>query len=248
MGIDTQGEAGVAALNMLALARMADDVYAPGNSTLLLGDWILQDMIEDKNFRARAYKHARRRVAVVVFRGTANWRDAVVADAGAIGLSLNALALKMNSAIDFTTKIKTLYPAMWMTGHSLGGAYVQLMSAICDVPGTTFNAPGVTGLINQMSSNPLVRLAGSVGGGAMSLLTLKASDLLNMAAASFEDAAFQPVANYRGHLDPVSLIGVHVGQRVKSIRVANQSPHPHSMQPIIRSLEEASGGGGGGSF
>ena len=115
-------------LDTLTFARIASDTYQPPCSTELLGDWVLQDMIEDENFLARAYKASSGKFVVVAFRGSANWRDALIADAGAIGLSLNALALKLNSAIDFTGKIKYLFGDCWLVGHSLGGAYVQLLT------------------------------------------------------------------------------------------------------------------------
>ena len=51
------------------------------------------------------------------------------------------------------------------------------------------------------------------------VLTLKVSDLVNLVAAGFEDAACQPVANDRGNMDPVSLMGVHAGVLVKTIRL-----------------------------
>lgn len=84
---------------------------------------------------------------------------------------MNAIALLLNSAIDFTIKIKIMFGDCWLVGHSLGGASVQLIAAICDMPGVTFNAPGVLNLLNQMSSRIGTRIVGSVGGGAMSLLT-----------------------------------------------------------------------------
>jgi hypothetical protein len=224
--------------DLVTFARIAADTYNPRHLSDLLGDWMVQDMIEDDNFLARAYKPAQGKGGLVVaFRGSANWKDGVVADCGAIGLSLNALALKLNSAIDFTGKIKTLYGDCWLVGHSLGGAYVQMLAAIADLPGTTFNAPGVLSLLNQMSPHLAVRLAGAIGGGALSVTTLHLVDYFNKAAAAMGDAGFQAVLNYRGNMDPVSLVGTHVGMPVQTIKLRDQSPHPHSMAPIIRTLE-----------
>jgi hypothetical protein len=222
------------AINALTLAQMAADAYEP--QCALLGEWTYQDLIERNNFQARAYKHNRASLAVVSFRGTANMRDALVADLGAIGFSLNALALELNSAIDFTGKIKGMFKDVWLTGHSLGGAYVQLIAAICELPGYTFNAPGVLNLLHQMSPNLAVRLCGGLGGGLLSVLSGGRSDFITQVAGGIAGNNGEAILNYRGNLDPVSLIGVHVGAPMQTIALPDQRPHPHSMEPIIRAL------------
>lgn len=220
----------------LTLARMAQDIYE--SSSGMTDGWTLQRRMEDDNFLAGLYVSAQRgRPAVISFRGSANWQDWVIADAGGIGLSLNAFAMKLNTAVDFTSRMKVSFPNLWLTGHSLGGAFVQLVAAICEVPGMTFNAPGVLNLLNQMSSNPLISAIGGIGGGVLSVGTLGFTNILNMAAAAGNDAAFSPIQNFRGEWDPVSQVGRHVGAEVQTIRVASVAPHPHSMVPIIRALE-----------
>lgn len=223
-------------LDRLTFARLAEDTYAPPCSAALLGNWLLHDYVQDDNFLARAYRAAQGKVVVVAIRGSDNWKDGVIADLGAIGLSLNAMALKLNSAIDLASRMKYAFGDCWLVGHSLGGAYVQLLSAICELPGMTFNAPGALNLLNQMSPSAAVRIAGALGGGAMSLLSHRLSDYFNMAAASNNDAAFQAVVNLRGNMDPVSLVGTHVGMPLQTLHLKDQSPHPHSMKPIIRTL------------
>jgi len=224
----------MAEARILTMARLADHVY---QDSKVIGDWTRDDRLDDGNFMAALYvPSGKRRQAIVSIRGSANWQDWVIADGGGIGLSLNAFGMKLNSAIDFTSKVKATFPDVWVTGHSLGGAFVQLVAAICEVPGMTFNAPGVLNLVNQMSSNPLVSMIGGLGGGVLSTATLGLANYFNMAAAAGEDAAFQSVLNYRGEWDPVSKIGVHVGAPISTIQVASVAPHPHSMEPIIRAL------------
>ena len=63
-------------------------------------------------------------------RGTANMKDAVAADLGGIGLGLNALAMKLNDALEFTSGVSHQAEVTWLTGHSLGGAFVQMVGAI----------------------------------------------------------------------------------------------------------------------
>lgn len=224
---------------ILTLARLAKDVYEP--TSALTGDWTRQDRMDDGNFMAGLYVPARPGMAVVSFRGSDNWQDWVIADGAGIGLSLNAFAMKLNTAVDFTSRMRQAFPDLWLTGHSLGGAFVQLVAAICELPGMTYNAPGVLNLLNQMSSNPLVSVIGGMGGGILSTASLGLTDYFNKAAAANNDAAFTSVANYRGEWDPVSKIGTHVGAPVSTIRVASIAPHPHSMVPIIRALEARQG-------
>ena len=70
----------------------------------------------------------------------------------------------------------------------------------------------------------------------MSLLTHGLSDYFNKAVASADAHAFPAVANFRGNMDPVRLIGTHVGAPVQKIILGSQQPHPHSMIPLIRAL------------
>ena len=228
----------MAGLNLVTLARIAADTYGPPCSIHgLVGEWYVQDKKEEDNFLARSYVSLKGNLMVVAIRGSANWKDGVIADLGAIGLALNSLALKLDAAIEFTSGNKYKNNTCWLVGHSLGGAYVQMLAAICELPGTTFNAPGVLSLLNQMSPNAVVRLAGAVGGGAMSVLSHGISDYFNQAAAAMEDTAFQAVQNFRGNMDPVSLIGSHVGMPLQTLHLKDQSPHPHSMMAILRTID-----------
>lgn len=235
--------------DILNMARIADDVYADAARSAMLRDWHtnqIQDLYENDNFRARAYwRGTGNRIACVCFRGTANMKDAIAADLGGIGLGLNALAMKINDAVEFTAAVARQAEVVWLTGHSLGGAFAQMVSAILGLPGVTWNAPGALALVNQMSSNPVRAAVGGAGSAGVSFLSSLISlgiggqivTLLNQAAAAGGDEAFAPIANFRGNMDPVSLFGAHVGLPLQTITCQSQSPHPHSMEPIIRALE-----------
>ncbi len=236
--------------DILNMARIAADVYEDASDSSMLRDWhtsLVQDLYENDNFRARVYwKGSGHKIACVCFRGTANLKDAVAADLGGIGLGLNALAMKLNDALEFTSGVSHQAEVTWLTGHSLGGAFVQMVGAILGLPGITWNAPGALALVNQLSSNPIraaVGGAGSAGVGFLaSLGTLglggRLVTALNQVVAASGDEAFAPIANFRGNWDPVSKFGSHVGMPLQTIDCPTQSPHPHSMVPIIRALEQ----------
>lgn len=235
--------------DILNMARIANDIYGGTANSNMLRDWHtsqIQDLYENDNFCARVYwKGSGHKVACVCFRGTANLKDAVVADLGGIGLGLNALAMKLNDAVEFTAGVARQAEVVWLTGHSLGGAFVQMVGAILGLPGITWNAPGALALVNQLSSNPVrAAIGGACSAGVGFLASLATLGLggrivtaLNQAAAAYGDEAFAPIANFRGNWDPVSQFGSHVGMPLQTIDCPTQAPHPHSMVPIILALE-----------
>lgn len=221
---------------LLNMAEMAADTYR--SQCRLLGNYHVQDVVDIDNFAVRVYKRAKGSVCVVAFRGTDNVQDAVGADIGSIGLGLETNAFKLNDAVTFTQNIARKYPDCWLTGHSLGGAYVQLVGALLNLPGVTFNAPGVLHLLNAMSSNPFVKFAGRKGNPVSDFLSGGLGSLINRAAAGVGNDAFPPIANFRGNLDPVSKVGIHVGAPIQTFDVPSQLPHPHAMEPIIAHLKK----------
>ena len=225
-------------INALTLARMAEDCYEPCRSPRMLGKWTRNDKEsgEQDNFYACAYRLKDSGITVVAFRGTQDWRDAIVEDVCGIGLSLNSLSLKLEKAIEFTSMMQFASKDLWLTGHSLGGAYVQLVAAILNIPGMTFNSPGALNLLNQMSPRLQSKIAGSIGGGVLDVMTRGVVTLLNKITA--DEHAFAAVVNYRHALDPVSLIGAHIGQPVQTLKSSVIKPHPHSISALIASLEK----------
>ncbi|WP_424810639.1 hypothetical protein [Roseococcus sp. YIM B11640] len=215
----------------------------------MLKDWdthAVRDLYVNDNFCARVYwRRSKVKIACVCFRGTANWKDAVIADLGGIGMGLNALAMKINDAVEFTAMTARKAEITWLTGHSLGGCFVQLVGSICNLPGVSWNAPGALALVNQMSSNPLRAAVGGAGSAGVSALASLATGflggqfvtLMNRAVAASGDDAFPPIANFRGNMDPVSMFGAHVGMPMQTIQLPRQTPHPHSMVPLIEALQ-----------
>jgi hypothetical protein len=235
--------------DLLNLARIADDIYGPSAESALLRDWStdrVQDVVTKDNFQVRVYwRKSHTRIACVCFRGTANWKDAVYADLGGIGLGLNALAMKLNDAVEFTSMIARRADIVWLTGHSLGGCFVQLVGSILNLPGVSWNAPGALALVNQLSASPVRKFVGGAGSAGVGFLASlgtfglggKLVDMLNKAAAASGPEAFVPIANFRGNADPVSLFGSHVGMEMRTLACTTMAPHPHSMVPIIKLLE-----------
>jgi hypothetical protein len=217
--------------DLLSMAQMAEDCYANESSTRMLGRWVRQDKPRKYgNFYACAYKRdGKANIVTVAFRGTDDKTDAIVDDVGGIGLGLNAVAMDLNQAVEYAAMWKRQASTLWLTGHSLGGAYVQLVGSILDVPGATFNAPGVLNLLNQMSTSWARRLV------AGALHSLSLGKIAYFTGA--DDGVMGAIGNFRGEWDPVSRVGVHVGAPLQTIKVASLKPHPHSMLPIIQALK-----------
>lgn len=232
---------------LVAFAEMAADCY--NETDLVRGDlhgWKrstdkLLGSASDNNFYACAYRLRNTDFVAIAYRGTANVRDAVYADLAGIGLSVNSLAMNVQSALDFAYLWSQRTNNLWLVGHSLGGAYVQIVAAVFNMWGMTFNAPGVLHLVNQYSDHALTKVVGSVCSPAMQILTLSFGrvDLLNFfnkAVAADDDHSFPAVANYRAHNDPVSLVGQHVGAPMTAIRVDPAPSKIHRMATLVDAL------------
>jgi hypothetical protein len=232
---------------LIAFAEMAADCYNEKN--FVPGDlhgWKRSDdkqvgSASDNNFYACAYRLKNTDFVAVAYRGTANKRDAVYADAGGIGLSLNSLAMNVQAALDFAYQWQQRTKNIWLVGHSLGGAYVQIVAAVFDMWGVTFNAPGVLHLVNQYSEHPLTKFGGSVCNPAMQILlhsfgNIDLVNYFNKALAADDDLAFAAVANYRAQNDPVSQLGAHVGAPMRVIQVDGALGKIHRMATIVEAL------------
>jgi hypothetical protein len=227
---------------LLGFAEMALDCYEDPGSSPLQG-WRRIETTQNKNFFAAAYRQDRTNSVAVAYRGTVigSKRD-YAADLGGIGFSLNALLLEIQSAVDFAYKYSQRTNDVWLVGHSLGGAYVQLVAAILNMWGITFNAPGVLNLVNQISTHRATKIVGTFCSPAMQVVlrTFAPVDVVsffNKAAAADDDLAFVPVSNYRAQNDPVSLTGTHVGAPLKVIPVHSTSPlDAHRMVHIVEAL------------
>ncbi len=227
---------------LLGFAEMALDCYDDPGSSPLHG-WRRIDKIENKNFFAAAYRQDRTNFVAVAYRGTVigSKRD-YAADVGGIGFSLNTLLLEIQTAVDFAYKYSQINDDIWLVGHSLGGAYVQLVAAILNMWGVTFNAPGVLNLVNQVSTRLATKIVGTFCSPAMQVMLrafapIDVVGFFNKAAAADNDLAFVPVANYRAQNDPVSLVGTHVGAPIKIINVNSTGAlDAHRMAHIVEAL------------
>lgn len=232
---------------LIGFAEMAADCYNEDN--FILGDlhgWRRSrdpriGSATDRNFYACAYQHKKTGFVTLAFRGTANLRDAGLADAAGIGLSLNSLAMNVQPALDFAYVWSQKTKDIWLVGHSLGGAYVQIAAAIWKMYGVTFNAPGVLHLLNQFSQHPLTKFGGSLCNPVMQILlrSFGRTDLVSFfseALAANDDLPFAAVANYRAQNDPVSLLGVQIGTPATIINVDPAIEKIHRMATIVEAL------------
>jgi hypothetical protein len=241
---------------LTGMAELAEDCYHPTQGRDFHG-WRLStrpglDQVEHGNFFACAYELRRADFVTIAFRGTALKRlGDDVDDVLGIGLSLNSIVMHVTPALDFACKWASRTKNIWLTGHSLGGAYVQIVAALLNLCGITFNAPGVVHLTNQFSEHPLTKFAGGALNPTMEVLAVAAnplgevlahrltgSDLVSFftkALAADDDLAFAPVANYRAQHDPVSCLGVHVGSPPRVIQVRS-ALNPHAMALIVEAL------------
>jgi pimeloyl-ACP methyl ester carboxylesterase len=196
--------------------------------------------VTHSNFYSCAYRLKNTDFIAIGYRGTANARDAVYADLAGIGLSLNALSMHVQPALDFAYQWSQKTKNIWLVGHSLGGAYVQIVAAILNMWGVTFNAPGALHLVNQYSNHPLTKFGGSVCNPAMQILlssfgSIDLVNYFNKALAADDDLAFAAVANYRAQNDPVSRMGSHVGAPIQVIPV-DPAGQLHRMATIVKAL------------
>lgn len=232
---------------LIAFAEMAADCY--NESNIVPGDlhgWSRCGNLEsgsasDRNFYACAYRLKNTDLITIAYRGTANFRDAALADAAGIGLSMNALAMNVQPALDFAYRWLQKSKNIWLVGHSLGGAYVQIAAAIWKMYGVTFNAPGVLHLLNQFSEHPFTKYAGSICNPAMQILvrSFGSVDLVSYfskALAADDDLPFAAIANYRAQNDPVSQLGVQVGSPAVVIKVDPAVGKIHRMATIVEAL------------
>lgn len=234
-------------MSILAFAKMADDCYSAENPNFAFEGWVRStdkrlSSVQNGNFFACAYEFKKANFVTIAFRGTvpSDARDVFGADFAGIGLSLNSLCpfLKVNDALDFTHQWSRRTRNIWLVGHSLGGAYVQIAGALLKQFGMTFNAPGVLHLVNQYSQHPFTKIVGGVCNPAMQVLSAGlGAELVNLfnkavAAADGSDLAFAAVANYRAQYDPVSVLGSHVGAPINSLPV-KMAANPHAMAHLV---------------
>lgn len=140
------------------LEKLSIYVYDPYNKPIPPGWKLLKtEMAGISGFKGAIYYNKENNVAVVAFAGTdfpKNWksksqREAFLKDLHNDGqLGAGHKPLQLNDAIKLYEFAKIHLPNAYLvlTGHSLGGSLVQLVSAQTGVKGVTFNAFG-TGIV-----------------------------------------------------------------------------------------------------
>src|SRR5262249_42962233 len=112
------------------------------------------------SFRANAYASSDDSQIVIAFRGT-DLNDNIVtllknilADISFVTGVVNANLLNyVEDAAQFVRSIEAAFPhaSITLTGHSLGGAIAQIISAASGLSASVFNAPGVGTIYGQMT-------------------------------------------------------------------------------------------------
>lgn len=229
-------------------AYMAADVYNDSGSDIGAYKWLGSDAdisIAGGAFYGRAWSMPGK-MRALAFRGSdpftkigrtvLTWgaQDIVAIGYGA----LTAMAPFSSDAFNWTRKNIADSADCWLVGHSLGGAWAQILSSqFANCPGMTFNAPGVLNLVDEMSANPFWKAAGSL----FSPARLPFAGMLLQAVSVDNSAAFAPVKNFRADGDLVSLIGTHVGSPLQTVTVGGPGDpyHRHLMPPLIAAFDPA---------
>jgi hypothetical protein len=218
------------ATDLYGYARMSNDVYTKGTAG---APFRVVREVRKENFTAKIYALPGH-TAVLCFAGTDDARDAVVEDAIGIGLTGSTMFLHVTLAFALAKSLKASYNAVEVCGHSLGGAYAQLVAREYELNCITFNAPGAA----QMA-----RL--SLPGGAFNPTNLVMGEMRNAFDAVFDKTA---MFHFRHPQDVVSRIGNHCGLRpVRDLRMPTfglkQLPEAHKIAHIEQWLKSHPGRG-----
>ncbi len=182
--------------DLYTYARLCNDVYTPGKTAGL------QVVSEDryKNFAAKVYRQGQ--ALIISYAGTDDAQDAVVEDGVGIGLSGSTLFLHASRATDLARQLMNNMSEHWtveVCGHSLGGAYAQLVARELDLTCVTFNAPGAAHMATV-----------TLPGGVFNTVNRTVGTARNLYGALVDK---NTMYHFRHPQDVVSRIGQHCGTR-----------------------------------
>ncbi len=196
--------------DLYTYARLSNDSYTPGKIKTPL-PMLHEDRYQ--NFAAKVY--AGPSGAIIAYAGTDDARDALVEDAGGIGLIGNTHVLHTSRAIQLAQTFLQRNRVVEVCGHSLGGGYAQLVARELDLTCVTFNAPGVS----HMSGAGLP-------GGVLNPINGTVGNLRNLYGRFVDNNVMY---HFRHPQDVVSLIGTHCGSR--GLRNLGMPPFPGLSAP-----------------
>ncbi|PCI37769.1 MAG: hypothetical protein COB46_12920 [Rhodospirillaceae bacterium] len=137
-------------------ALLASDVYKEGWAVTPEG-WSIVDRVDkpESGLYAKAYKNDLTDEIVVSFRGTDGYTDAL-ADID-LGLGIETQQLLDARVFYENLRQNNLSATITATGHSLGGAIVQYVSAVeasqgRELSGTTFGAPSISNVLDGVAN------------------------------------------------------------------------------------------------
>ena len=138
-------------------ATFSAHVYGGANAPALPSGWVQVDARSlQSGFYAEVYRNTATGEIAIAYRGTEP------TDGGDLradyGIATGRADRQFGEALDFADKVAKAYPQspISTTGHSLGGSLAQYASGVFNVPGETFNAPGIknmSGLLPMTGNN-----------------------------------------------------------------------------------------------
>lgn len=220
----------------LLLAELSSNIYTPKTGpdtyTNSINDYyFLRKDIQDNNpgYFACAYANTSGSQIVLVVRGSETWKNlfgdtAFVKSASDTYSPTPLLRTEVQDAANFLATLESDYPKanIILTGHSLGGAVVQMLGMAARLDAYAFNAPGSLQLYDDLSTELRVGKWGDTG-------------------------VPNPISdNYRMYADQASLIGKPIGTQItlpNPTTPATLDPfnigyylHAHSIDTIVCQL------------
>lgn len=185
-------------------ATLCNDVYTPTSKPPVA---MVQRVITEGNFAAKIYSV--NKTMVIAYAGTDDLQDTLLEDVVGIGLTGATVTMHYTTALRIAAQAAER-GTIEVCGHSLGGAYAQLVARELDVTGVTFNAPGAAHMNPTGSSGGAVTPGGVIGGAGAKL-----GEWLVRGTYTY---------NFRHPTDVVSAVGIHCGNRCRNLPMPLVNP------------------------